>query len=57
MRSAERRLNETRQALEDTEWEAGIGDDSGDPSPNESKEVRGSQDEPSKETNSSPETQ
>lgn len=57
VRSAERRLNETRQALEDTEWEAGIGDDSGDPSPNESKEVRGSQDEPSKETNSSPETQ
>lgn len=57
MRSAERRLNEARQALEDTEWEAGIGDDSGDPSPSESKEVQGSQDEPSKETNSSPETQ
>lgn len=50
VQSAERRLNEARQALEDTGWEAGIGDDSGDPSPSESKEVRGSQDEPSKET-------
>lgn len=57
VRSHERRLNEARQALEDTEWEAGIGDDSGDPSPSESKGVRESQDEPSKETNSSPETQ
>lgn len=57
VRSAERRLNEARQALEDTEREEGIDDDSSDPSSSESKEVRGSQDEPSKETNSSPETQ